>query len=1283
MPVSIILISPCMFPVEPRCTAGGRALKTSMRVTKELPAEVCNVPGEDKAAAGDEDDWDWDFLGTSKPSSGPGKMPVKRGTERSSETTAEQSSRKELPPRQTPLRTVAPVQRRKTSMFEDAEGDDLLDVLRRGKGPKKEEELRPARSTLDDLFGRGSAAKVLEKPGTGEHREFKVDKNSQKQAEEEERGDKKELVFGEYKPSMGSRPAVQPAMGQLVRRNPVRRRRAGDDWLGWEDEDFMDPASQLGAAEEAAPKPDPMDWLIDALARRRAEEQAKAQETKAEPTETQEKKAKPSETEEKKAEPSEAQEKKNEPSEAQDTTAEPSETAGEGPGPRSPGSQLAASPAASDCQAELLSAQARVAELESQVRVLEEERTQQKVLLESAQRQHQEHLDVQESSHRESVEELRKKHEEQLQHIKWLKEREMDVLTGTITHMRSLDSILERMEKFSSDLQNVCRRSMEEEQSRVQELVANTQARLGEQTWLLEQERAELKIQRQELKAKEEQLARDRQRLDEAWQEMRLEKEKVIGAVQPVQKQQEMIRSTKETAQQRLSTAHQRRWSEQPREELPDRPVTPLTAAQDLGAPTEGLSSTLALIPLDEVRAEWEKSSGPFHKQRVAEHCGVFRDLFRGATFTPWVTLRVEYSQEDEHVVPVYYGNMVTPSEASSPPAVSYEADKGSLWTLLLTNPGYASQERFKWLPAEVCNVPGEDKAAAGDKDDWDWDFLGTSKPSSGPGKMPVKRGTERSSETTAEQSSRKELPPRQTPLRTVAPVQRRKTLMFEDAEDDDLLDVLRRGKGPKKEEELRPARSTLDDLFGRGSAAKVLEKPGTGEHREFKVDKKSQKQAEEEERGDKKELVFGEYKPSMGSRPAVQPAMGQLVRRNPVRRRRAGDDWLGWEDEDFMDPASQLGAAEEAAPKPDPMDWLIDALARRRAEEQAKAQETKAEPTETQEKKAKPSETEEKKAEPSEAQEKKNEPSEAQDTTAEPSETAGEGPGPRSPGSQLAASPAASDCRAELLSAQARVAELESQVRMLEEERTQQKVLLESAQRQHQEHLDVQESSHRESVEELRKKHEEQLQHIKWLKEREMDVLTGTITHMRSLDSILERMEKFSSDLQNVCRRSMEEEQSRVQELVANTQARLGEQTWLLEQERAELKIQRQELKAKEEQLARDRQRLDEAWQEMRLEKEKVIGAVQPVQKQQEMIRSTKEGDKELETQRIFLENLKKLRYNISRLSTTPPSSSRSVDDTIEYTHALIGALRKASPPVQVVNLSSILRPPITFKTL
>ncbi|KAK2522533.1 hypothetical protein Q9233_010530 [Columba guinea] len=1596
----------------------------------------------------DKDDRDWDFLRTSKPSSGPQKMPVKRGTERSSETTAEQSSRKELPPRQTPLRTVAPVQRRKTSMFEDAEGDDLLDVLRRGKGPKKEEELRPARSTLDDLFGRGSAAKVLEKP------------------EEEERGDKKELVFGEYKPSMGSRPAVQPAMGQLVRRNPVRRRRAGDDWLGWEDEeDFMDPAGQLGAAEEAAPKPDPMDWLIDALARRRAEEQAKAQETKAETTETQEKKAKPSETEEKKAEPSEAQEKKNEPSEAQDTTAEPSETAGEGPGPRSPGSQLAASPAASDCRAELLSAQARVAELESQVRMVEEEQAQQQVLLESAQRQHQEHLDVQESSHRQDrvvdfvalhellkaliigqqgqqelsvlepgqsptlglgkgkvtkekpgqeekerdickkraslqdpweeinkfkeaqcglaedmramqkarsgmaqdIQEVKDAHSglaEDIQEIQetlglpgssrsqatipgdaqepakpWgststssyesemrevlsqvgqlgnvyagLKE-EVEQLKSTkaecadLENVRrlfpkggreSITSILADLKRQVSFLQDMSRALHgEEEKIRkvedaprkmrgagagrkaggsgrmtrqprpkgqkvkaerkelgkqqepteaelkqvadeyVKKLVRETaqqlqaeqldkprataqrrgheQAgchfcrpatrvllgkllhhceKLEEQVESLAQKvggkvdnyakwrrqslqqakqlkclrasivqlqkdceklslaltnlQHDLQQKQNDIKALSQALERikkqkvdkeellvlgidekaDKDKISRRWFEACMEQlnkvmEEVTGQVKFLHRFQQDLRrqmdcklaegvtrpqldcrelaafrQQQEERWKSLSGQLQEKALQPERDDaagirkqlLPgfhclscDRPLNMLAPgpnfhnvslgqgqevvaeqALDLAAkeghwvilqnihlvanwlsslekkleqhsegshqdfrvfisaepapspeshiipqgilensikitseaPTgmhanlhkaldnfnqdtlemctrenEFKSILFALCYFHAAVAErrkfgpqgWNRSY-PFNTGDLTISVNVLYNYLEASTKVPYDDLRYLFGEImygghitddwDRRLCKTYLEEFIKPEmlegelllapgfplpanmdyngyhqyiDDALPPESPYldglhpNAEIGFLTqtseklfrTVLEMQPrdtsvgeggvgtrdetvkalleemleklmdefniaelmakveertpyavvAFQECERMNILTSEIKRSLKELDLGLKDKDDRDWDFLRTSKPSSGPQKMPVKRGTERSSETTAEQSSRKELPPRQTPLRTVAPVQRRKTSMFEDAEGDDLLDVLRRGKGPKKEEELRPARSTLDDLFGRGSAAKVLEKP------------------EEEERGDKKELVFGEYKPSMGSRPAVQPAMGQLVRRNPVRRRRAGDDWLGWEDEeDFMDPAGQLGAAEEAAPKPDPMDWLIDALARRRAEEQAKAQETKAETTETQEKKAKPSETEEKKAEPSEAQEKKNEPSEAQDTTAEPSETAGEGPGPRSPGSQLAASPAASDCRAELLSAQARVAELESQ---------------------------------------------------------------------------------------------------------------------------------RQELKAKKEQLGRDRQRLDEAWQETRLEKEKVIGAVQRVRKQQEMIRSTKE---------------------------------------------------------------------------
>ncbi|XP_077126940.1 large ribosomal subunit protein mL38 [Ranitomeya variabilis] len=114
------------------------------------------------------------------------------------------------------------------------------------------------------------------------------------------------------------------------------------------------------------------------------------------------------------------------------------------------------------------------------------------------------------------------------------------------------------------------------------------------------------------------------------------------------------------------------------------------------------------LIPLDEVRAEWESSCGPAHIQRVAEHYGVYKDLFGEATFVPRVTLRVQYSTGEDTVMPVYYGNVVTPAEAASAPEVSFQAEEGSLWTLLLTNPdGHlraTDSEYVHWL---VGNIPG------------------------------------------------------------------------------------------------------------------------------------------------------------------------------------------------------------------------------------------------------------------------------------------------------------------------------------------------------------------------------------------------------------------------------------------------------------------------------------------------------------------------------------------------------------------------------------------------
>lgn len=77
------------------------------------------------------------------------------------------------------------------------------------------------------------------------------------------------------------------------------------------------------------------------------------------------------------------------------------------------------------------------------------------------------------------------------------------------------------------------------------------------------------------------------------------------------------------------------------------------------------LFAIAVVIPLDEIKAEWEKTNGLFHKQRVAEHYGIYHHMFDGATFVPRVVLRVEYSLDDEHVMPVYHGNFVTPTEVS------------------------------------------------------------------------------------------------------------------------------------------------------------------------------------------------------------------------------------------------------------------------------------------------------------------------------------------------------------------------------------------------------------------------------------------------------------------------------------------------------------------------------------------------------------------------------------------------------------------------------------------
>ena len=68
-------------------------------------------------------------------------------------------------------------------------------------------------------------------------------------------------------------------------------------------------------------------------------------------------------------------------------------------------------------------------------------------------------------------------------------------------------------------------------------------------------------------------------------------------------------------------------------------------------------------IPLEEVREEWLKTEGPSHIHRIAEHYGIYEDLFGDAFFIPYVALNIKYKQKDNCYLPVHHGNVIKPVE--------------------------------------------------------------------------------------------------------------------------------------------------------------------------------------------------------------------------------------------------------------------------------------------------------------------------------------------------------------------------------------------------------------------------------------------------------------------------------------------------------------------------------------------------------------------------------------------------------------------------------------------
>lgn len=91
-------------------------------------------------------------------------------------------------------------------------------------------------------------------------------------------------------------------------------------------------------------------------------------------------------------------------------------------------------------------------------------------------------------------------------------------------------------------------------------------------------------------------------------------------------------------------------------------------------------------IQYEDARQEWKQTHAPVHVKDVADHYGVFKDLYEFGFFHPVVPMDILYDYNADYLTPVHYGNIIRPSEAAKAPSVSFESDPDMCWTLILTS---------------------------------------------------------------------------------------------------------------------------------------------------------------------------------------------------------------------------------------------------------------------------------------------------------------------------------------------------------------------------------------------------------------------------------------------------------------------------------------------------------------------------------------------------------------------------------------------------------------------
>ncbi|KAM4031765.1 fas-binding factor 1 isoform 4-T4 [Anomaloglossus baeobatrachus] len=444
----------------------------------------------------------------------------------------------------------SPASNRKIDVNFEEDTDDFMDALGFGdqpESPNKEKRSSSRRSKFDELLGRGTSAKLLERPLTGEKKEFKLDPKYQKMPEKGDPLGDEDLGFGSYQPTMAFSPESRPSRrssvsGPVVSVNTIQKSDRGKT--------IQETTPVLAEISEA-----PLPWEIGVKA------SSSITPTPSRPKENLV--SAPS------AMPSEKNRDRHQPATVLSKIKE----------------------TRTESRSDVL--HNSLLDLESQIRKLQLEREQQNLLLETLQQRHKEDLELIESAHRNrlklledssrqreerlrqenqqlsaqyisccksaeqektdllaqyqkkltefqqekdmeierirelqrvSVQEMCKDHEEQLQRLKRLKDQEIDAVTSASSHTRSLNGIIEQMETFSHKLSDLSvrvqstqvntsqelelgarqregqlralqerlirqQKDMEDERNNLRVIITNMETRLNDQSRLLEQER--------------------------------------------------------------------------------------------------------------------------------------------------------------------------------------------------------------------------------------------------------------------------------------------------------------------------------------------------------------------------------------------------------------------------------------------------------------------------------------------------------------------------------------------------------------------------------------------------------------------------------------------------------------------------------------------------------------------------------------------------------------------------------------------------------------------------